>query len=337
MWKAARHRPFPGRAPDYRARIERRKVRVLITGISGSGGSYLAEYASEFAEVHGLARWHTSSRPAQGRPNWQTHECDLTDLGSVIRAIGKARPDIIFHLASHANVRACFDTPVAVLQNNIIGTANLFEAVRHLNLDCTVLMCSSSEVYGQVKPGSGPLTEDTPLNPVSPYAVSKLTQDALGYSYFKSFGLKIIRTRMFTYLNPRRSDLFATSFALQVAEIEKGKRGILQHGNLESIRTVLDVRDAVRAYWLAAMKGIPGEVYNIGGTETITVGSFLSTLKLLAKCPIPSEVDPKLMRPADVTLQIPDCSKFQKLTDWKPEISFKDSVQHLLDHCRAVV
>lgn len=329
-------KPFAGMPPDYLATIERRKVRTLITGASGSGGSYLAEYALDKAEVHGLTRWRTSSvRPV--KTSWTAHECDLLDLGSVIRSIGKARPEIIFHLASHANVRACFDTPISVLDNNIRGTANLLEAVRILNLDTTILMCSSSEVYGQIKPGSGPLTEETPLNPVSPYAVSKLAQDALGYSYFMSFGLKVIRTRMFTYLNPRRSDLFATSFAMQVAEIEQGKRGILQHGNLNSVRTVLDVRDAVRAYWLAALKGVPGEVYNIGGTETITVGDFLSTLKLLANCPILSEVDPKLMRPADVTLQIPDCSKFKSLTGWAPEISFKDSVAFLLDHCREVV
>jgi GDP-4-dehydro-6-deoxy-D-mannose reductase len=260
------------------------------------------------------------------------------DMGSILRILDKVRPRVIFHLASHANVRACFETSVAVLQNNVMGTANLLEAIRCLGLKLStrLVMCSSSEVYGQVAKDSGPLDEDTPLRPVSPYAVSKLTQDALGQSYHLSFGLDVVRTRMFTYINPRRSDLFATSFAMQVAKIEKGRQSVLRHGNLDSVRTVLDVRDAVSAYWLAAMKGIPGEVYNIGGTETITVGSFLETLKGLALCPIPSEPDPSLMRPADVTLQIPNCAKFTAATGWKPEIPFTESVKFLLDHCRAV-
>lgn len=325
-----------GREPE---RITRKIERVLVTGASGSGGSYMAEYAKEMgAEVHGLARWHTSPLP-RSTPLYTVHECDLMDMGSIIRVLDRVRPQIIFHLASHANVRACFDTPLSVLSNNVMGTANLLEAIRilGLKLQTRLVMCSSSEVYGQVKPDSGPLDENTPLNPVSPYAVSKLTQDSLSYSYFKSFGLDVVRTRMFTYLNPRRADLFATSFAMQVARIEAGQQSVLRHGNLDSVRTVLDVRDAVSAYWLSALKGISGEVYNIGGTETVTVGSFLDRLKSLATCPIPSEPDPALMRPADVTLQIPDCTKFKQATGWEPKVSFADSVRFLLDHCRSVV
>jgi GDP-4-dehydro-6-deoxy-D-mannose reductase len=312
-------------------------LRVLVTGASGSGGSYMAEYAAGLGhEVHGLSRWHTSPHQKQ-KPSFALHECDLLDIGSIIRALRASKPDLIFHLASHANVRACFDTPTAVLQNNVMGTANLLEALRIEGMTPKFVMCSSSEVYGQIKDGSGPLTEDTPLNPVSPYAVSKLAQDALSFAYFKSFGLPVIRTRMFTYLNPRRSDLFATSFAMQVARIEAGKQDVLRHGNLDSIRTVLDVRDAVRAYWLAGTKGLPGEVYNIGGTETVTVGKFLEVLKSLAACPIPSVPDSALMRPADVTLQIPDCSKFKQQTGWEPEVPFRQSVVDLLNHCRSVV
>lgn len=306
----------------------------LVTGINGSGGSYLAEYLSQYGEVEGIARWHTSRTPSDYR--YTVHECDLTDLGSVVRALEKSNPDIIFHIASHANVRASFDTPVAVMNNNIVGTANLFEAVRILSLDPRIMLCSTSEVYGQIE-ATGPIDEHCPINPVSPYAVSKLTQDSLGYAYFKSFGQKIIRTRMFTYLNPRRADLFATSFAMQVARIEAGKQEVLRHGNLESVRTILDVRDAVRAYWLAATMGEPGETYNIGGTATMTVGEFLDRLKGLAKCEIPSEPDPKLMRPVDVTLQIPNCKKFKRATGWEPEISIEDSIGFLLDHCRGIV
>jgi len=337
MWERAKDRPFGGMPLSYVPRVLGRNLCVLVTGASGSGGSYLAEYALSLGhEVHGLARWHTLPKPVS-RPSWQAHECDLMDLGSVVRALKVSRPDVIFHLASHANVRACFDTPLAVLNNNVMGTANLLEGIRLAGLDPLFVMCSSSEVYGQIKPGSGPLDESTSLNPVSPYAVSKLAQDALSFAYFKSFNVRVVRTRMFTYLNPRRADLFATSFAMQVAEIEAGKRAILRHGNLDSVRTVLDVRDAVRAYWLAAEHGVPGEVYNIGGTETVTVGQFLDALKSIALCPIPSEPDPNLMRPADVTLQVPDCSKFIALTGWRPVFKFRESVRDLLDHCRDAV
>ena len=198
-----------------------------------------------------------------------------------------------------------------------------------------IIFCgNSSEVYGQVDPKNVPIKEDCPINPVNPYAVSKLAQDALGYTYFKGFGIPVIRTRMFAYLNPRRYDLFATSFAMQVARIEAGLQKELLHGNLESTRTLIDVRDAMESYWIATTKGKPGEVYNIGGKTIITVGQFLELLKKLAKTSIPSRVDPSLLRPADVTLQIPDTSKFEKETGWVPRFSFEDSAAFLLEHCR---
>ena len=210
-----------------------------------------------------------------------------------------------------------------------MGTANLFEAVRLLKLDPIIQLCSTSEVYGQVDPENVPIKEDCPINPSSPYAVSKTTQDYLGYTYFMNFGLKIIRTRMFSYLNPRRKDLFATSFAQQVARIEAGLQDELKHGNLESVRTLIDVRDAMECYWVAYRKGKAGEIYNLGGNKTIKVGEFLDVLKKLAKKEIPSSVDPKLLRPTDVTLQIPDTSKFEKETGWAQKYNFEESVEFL--------
>lgn len=314
--------------------------RHLVTGARGSGGSYMAEYLQSHGEVYGLGRWHTSKAIAD-EPAFPVYECDMLDPGRLGDVLADCEPDYIYHLASHANVRASFDNPSAVLKNNIDCTMNLLEAVRRIVPDAVLLLCSSSEVYGQIKPATNhqpsKINEGNALKPVSPYAVSKLTQDAMGYAWFKSFGVKVIRTRMFTYLNPRRADLFATSFAMQVARIEVGLQEHLTHGNLRSVRTVLDVRDAVRAYHLAATKGIPGEVYNIGGSKTMTVQDFLLTLAQMAKVPIVSKEDPALMRPADVTLQIPDCSLFRERTGWKPEISFEESIEHLLDHCRGVV
>ena len=318
--------------------------RALITGVSGSGGSYLADYIVEHhptVEVHGASRWHSTTaasnnlRLAGNRV--RRHECDLQDLGSVIAVLKETQPDVIFHLASHANVRASFTTPLSVLQNNIMGTANLFEALRILALDPVVQLCSTSEVYGQVDPKDVPIKETCPLRPASPYAVSKVTQDLLGEVYFKAYTLKIIRTRMFAYLNPRRSDLFATSFAMQIARIEAGLQKELLHGNLDSTRTMIDVRDAMESYWVAAQKCEPGEAYNIGGVTIITVGELLELLKSHATCEIRSRMDQRLLRPTDVTLQIPDTSKFTAATGWIPKYSFDDSIKHLLKHCREAV
>ena len=246
--------------------------RVLITGIAGSGGSYLAEYIIDncpAVEVYGFSRWHSTAdwdNLRAVRDKVKIYEVDLTDLGSVLTGLEDARPDAIFHLAAHANVKASFLTPNAVLSNNILGTSNLFEAVRRLRLNPVIQLCSTSEVYGQLDPQFVPVKEDAPLRPASPYAVSKVAQDMLGWTYFTAYKMRIIRTRMFAYLNPRRADLFATSFARQVAWIENGLQQELVHGNLDSVRTLLDVRDAMRAYWDAILHCQPGEVYNIGGT-----------------------------------------------------------------------
>lgn len=317
--------------------------RALITGITGSGGSYLAEYIvgnHPDVEVHGIGRWHSTSTAdnlSAIRSRVTVHECDLMDFSSVFAALEASRPDVIFHLAAHANVRASFQTPLSVLNNNIMGTANLFEAIRAAKLNPIFQMCSTSEVYGQVGPEDVPIREETPMRPSSPYAVSKVTQDLLGYTYFVAYKMPVIRTRMFAYLNPRRVDLFATSFARQVARIERGLQKELVHGNLDSVRTIIDMRDAMRAYWDAALHCTPGEAYNIGGKTTITVGEFLDLLKSLAKTPIPSRVDPALLRPADVTLQIPSTEKFEQATGWKPQYSFEESVAFLLDHWRSEV
>jgi len=316
--------------------------RVLITGISGSGGSYLAEYISANHPeivIHGISRWRSTTKDNLQaiRDKVHIHECDLNDFGSVFSVLESVQPSGIFHLASHANVRTSFITPHAVLSNNILGTSNLFEAIRVCNFDPVIQHCSTSEVYGQVAPEEVPITEDASLRPTSPYAVSKVTQDLLGLSYFKSYQMKIIRTRMFSYFNPRRTDLFATSFARQVARIEAGLQDELLHGNLDSVRTIIDVRDAMHAYWLALTCCEPGEVYNIGGQNTVSVGEFLNYLCSLATTNISTKADPKLIRPADVTLQIPNTNKFTEKTNWQPKYDFKGSVQHLLSYWRKKV
>ena len=314
--------------------------RILITGIAGSGGSYLAEYIINnypTVEVHGVSRWHstTSTDNLAGiRERVTVHEADLMDFSSVLAVLQEVKPDAIFHLAAYANVRASFITPNTVLSNNILGTSNLFEAVRLAKLDPIIQLCSTSEVYGQVEPKYVPITEDAPMRPASPYAVSKVAQDLLGWSYFASYKMQIIRTRMFTYLNPRRTDLFATAFAKQVAWIERGLQQELVHGNLDSVRTIIDVRDAMGAYWEAIVHCKPGEAYNIGGTTTMKVGEFLERLISLSTVPIPTRCNTNLLRPADVTLQIPCMDKFVRETNWQPKYTFEESLVDLLTYWR---
>ena len=320
--------------------MKRKFKRILITGISGSGGSYLADFIVKNkpdVEVHGMSRWHSTA----GNHNLKDildkvimHETDLLDLSSIIRVLESVKPDGIFHVASYANVRNSFITPLSVINNNVMGTANLFEAIRLTKIDPVIQLCSTSEVYGKVDPKHVPINEECPINAVNPYSVSKVTQDLLGQSYFMSYGMKIIRTRMFAYINPRRSDLFATSFATQVARIEAGLQDELRHGNLDSTRTLIDVRDAMESYWVALEKGEFGAIYNIGGKTVIKVGEFLDILKEKSKSEIKSSVDPELLRPADITLQIPDTTKFEDETGWKPKYSFEESVEYLLEHCR---
>lgn len=316
-------------------------MNVLVTGANGSGGSYLCEYIVENhpdVNVHAISRWHstTSTNNLEFIKDKITmHECDLLDLGSIIRVLREVRPERIFHLASHANVRKCFDTPLAVLSNNITSTANLLEAIRLECPETLIQHCSTSEVYGN--PETFPMTEDHPLKPVNPYSVSKLTQEALCYAYYKSWGVKVIITRMFAYINPRRSDLFATSFAKQIARLEVSSGGVLIHGNLYSIRTLIDVRDAMASYWLASEKCEIGQIYNIGGKDVLSVGDFLNILIKHAKLPIICKQDINLLRPVDVTKQICDTTKFDTLTGFKPKYTLDDSVEFLLDHVRKEV
>lgn len=315
-------------------------MRVLITGITGMVGSHLAEYilANHLdVEVHGLVRWRSPmANIEQIQPKLSLHCAELRDLNSLVILLTKVKPERIFHLAAQSFVTTSFDAPADTLHTNVIGTTNLLDAVRIVGIDPIIHICSSSEVYGQVTKDEVPIRESNPLRPASPYAVSKVGEDMIALQYFLSYGIKAIRTRMFTHTGPRRGDIFAESaFAKQIAEIEAGVRpNPLKVGNLDSVRTFSDVRDAVKAYWLLLEKCTPGEVYNIGGNQTMTVGEMLEMLKGMANTKIEHEVDRALLRPSDVTLQIPDISKFQSATGWEPEIPLEKTLRDLLDYHR---
>jgi len=327
---------------DNDSRIE----RVLVTGITGFVGSHLADYILEgFPEVKilGLVRWRAPKENIRHILDKITLcHGDLVDLPSLKSTLVEHRPDIIFHLAAQSYVDFSFKAPVATLEANIIGTCNLLEAIKELKFssgyDPIIHICSSSEVYGQVKEDEVPIKEDNPFRPASPYAVSKVAEDMLGFQYWLSWKIKTIRTRMFTHTGPRRGEVFAEStFAKQIAAIEAGLMPpIIKVGNLESIRTFLDVRDAVKAYWILVNRCLPGEVYNVGGAETMTIGEMLNRLvKLSTVKNIAIEVDPGRLRPSDVTLQIPCIDKFVKATGWQPEIKFEKTLEDTLNYWRS--
>lgn len=320
--------------------------KVFITGITGFVGSHLTEYIlAEFPNVQilGLVRWRAPKENIKHILN-KIKLCygDLLDLSSLKSILTEHKPDVIFHLAAQSYVDFSFKAPVATLEANIIGTCNLLEAIKELKFsfgyDPIVHICSSSEVYGQVREDELPIREDNPFRPASPYAVSKVGEDMLAFQYWLSWKIKTIRTRMFTHTGPRRGEVFVVStFSKQIAAIEAGLiPPVIKVGNLESVRTFLDVRDAVKAYWLLVNKCSPGGAYNVGGAETMTVGEMLNRLVNLSTTKnITVETDPSRLRPSDVTLQIPCIDKFVKATDWKPEIKFEKTLKDILDYWRA--
>ncbi len=315
-------------------------MRTLITGMTGFVGSHLAEYILDLGQGHdvfGICRWRSNRENlARVYDKVTLLDADLIDLGALVRHFKEARPDVIFHLAAQSYVLTSFNSPVHTLFSNVIGTTNVLEAVRLAEIDPVVHICSSSEVYGQVSPEDVPIRESCPFKPASPYAVSKVAEDMVALQYWLSYGTRTIRTRMFTHTGPRRGDVFAMSFfAKQVVAGELGMREpVISVGNLESVRTFCDVRDAVRAYWILVNKCSPGEVYNIGGTRTMKIGEALTLLLSFSQTRFTIKVDPRLVRPSDVTLQIPCIDKFRNETGWEPTIPLEKTLQDILEYWR---
>jgi GDP-4-dehydro-6-deoxy-D-mannose reductase len=263
-------------------------------------------------------------------------ECDLRDAFSVRDVIETIRPDRIFHLAAQSFVPASWSAPSETLTTNLLGQTNIFEAVRALGIDPVMQIAGSSEEYGLVLPDEVPIKESNPLRPLSPYAVSKVAQDLLAYQYFKSYGLKSIRTRGFNHTGPRRGEVFVTSnFAKQIAAIEAGlKEPVIRVGNLDSQRDFTDVRDMVRAYWLAVTKAKPGEVYNVASGKAVTIRELLDRLLALSDREVEVQVDPERLRPSDVEILLGDFSKFHADTGWEPTIPLDQTLKDTLDFWR---
>ena len=327
-------------------------TRALITGITGMVGSHLADFLLEQTdwEIHGMCRWrsmldninHLLPRINAGDRVFQ-HYADLRDYLSLQHVINEVKPNYVFHLAAQSYPKTSFSSPDDTLDTNINGTSRLLEALRLCtDIDPVIHVCASSEVFGRVPPEKLPIDEECSFHPASPYAISKVGTDLVGRYHAEAYGQKVMTTRMFTHTGPRRGDVFAEStFAKQIAMIEKGMiPPIIQVGNLDSMRTWSDVRDAVRAYYmLVTINPIPGEYYNIGGAFHCTIREMLQHLISLssAKDQIKIEIDPARLRPIDADLQVPNTSKFNRHTGWKAEIPFEKIMADLLDYWRGRV
>ena len=312
-------------------------MRVLITGVAGFAGPYLAEHlhsAEPEAEIWGLVWAGDQKRPPEFvRPVVG----DLTDRSSLILAISNSRPDVVFHLAAASSVASSWDDPDLFQEVNLAGAINLFEAVRESGLDPKIVLASSAEVYGSVPEADQPISEDTPLRPLSPYGESKMAQDAAAVDYLQDFALRTIRLRLFHHTGPGRPPIFvASSFARQIARIEQGlDPPILSVGNLEAVRDFTDVRDVARAYRLVAKQGRAGDVYNVCSGRGHSIRQLLDMLLEMTPLEMEVEVDPDRLRVADIPHLVGDNGRLSRATGWKPEIPLRQTLSDLLDWWRA--
>tara|TARA_B100000575_G_scaffold283100_1_gene275583 strand:+ start:953 stop:1963 length:1011 start_codon:yes stop_codon:yes gene_type:complete len=322
--------------------------KALITGITGMVGSHLADYLLKNTDwkIYGFCRWNDNleniehlSGLINSKKRIELIYGDLNDTASLISAIDKSKPDYVFHLAAQSYPQTSFDTLFETLDTNIIGTAKLLEMLRrNEDINPVIHVCASSEVFGRVSKEFLPINEECKFHPASPYAISKVGTDLIGRYYAEAYGMTVMTTRMFTHTGPRRGDVFAEStFAKQIAMIEAGLiEPEIQVGNLDSLRTWSDVRDAVRAYYMLVTKNpIAGEYYNIGGTFSCSIKDMLNYLiSRSTRSDIKIVTDPDRLRPIDADLQVPDTTKFQEHTGWKPEITFEKTMNDLLEYWR---
>lgn len=324
---------------------------VLITGITGMVGSHLADYllANTDWNIYGMIRWRSPLDniahliPQINQKN-RLHLVygDLRDSMAIDHVVKQTKPDYIFHLAAQSYPQTSFSSPLDTFETNIQGTARVLESARHHSPHAVIHVCASSEVFGRVAKEKLPINEECTFHPASPYAISKVGTDLIGRFYAEAYGMSVMTTRMFTHTGPRRGDVFAEStFAKQIAMIEQDLiPPVVKTGNLKSLRTFADVRDAVHAYYLLVTHNpIPGAYYNIGGTYSCMVGEMLDYLISIssAKDRIKIETDPERLRPIDADLQIPDTKKFAEHTGWKSEITFEQTMTDLLNYWREKV
>ena len=300
-------------------------VTVLVTGANGFVGGWLAARLARSGHdvrLTDLQQGPAASTDRAGEDLSYTG-CDLTDRGEVVALLERTAPDWIAHLAAQSSAALSFMDPLATFEVNLTGTLNLLEAARNTCPRARILLTGSCEEYGRRSPGEMPLAEDSPLEPVSPYAASKVAQEAVALQYHRAFGSRVILTRSFSHTGPGQTDRFVLpSFARQCAREALGRgEGVIRTGDLEVVRDFLDVRDVVGAYERLLAAGAEGAAYNVCRGEGLKLGEALSALRGMAGGEIRVETDPELLRPVDVPVLIGDNSKLTADTGWRPEMT----------------
>ena len=315
-------------------------MRALITGVAGFAGSYLAEYLLDHTDLEVWGVVHRSTANVAHLGDRLHHvPADLNDLDAVASVVDKVRPNYVFHLAARATPSVSWQAPWNTIHDNLRFQFNVLEALVSTGTLARALVVGSADEYGLIEPQDLPVTEMVSLRPNSPYAVSKAAQDLLGFQYFATHKLPVVRVRPFNHIGPRQSDDFVTaSFARQIAEAEAGLREpVIRVGNLNARRDFTDVRDVVRGYWLLLRDGTPGQVYNLGSERARPIERLLRTLLNMSRVSIRVEVDPARLRPSDVPILVSDCRKARQCTGWQPEIPLEQSLADVLDYWRAQV
>jgi len=321
-------------------------MNILITGATGFVGSHMVDYILKYAiqpdqKVYCTKRWmeDTKNLDHVDHDAFEYIDCDLLDGMSVNRAVEISKPKKVFHFAAQSFPEVSFKIPVVTLQTNIIGTTHLLESIKESDYNPTIVSVSSSEVYGNPNKDEIPITEENPIRPANPYSISKVGHDLMSQYYHKAYDMKIITTRMFSHEGARRGKQFAlSSFAHQIVQNEKGiGDGFVRHGNLDSVRTYNHIEDAIQAYWLCSNSDKYGEVYNIGGDYTCTVGEALDMLMSKSNTKVEKKLDPERVRPTDITLQIPSSDKFRNEYGWRPKKSLTHICDDLLNYWRGVI
>lgn len=322
---------------------------ILMTGGTGFVGSHMIDFllkAIPDTKIYAIKRQRSDIANVVhllDDPRLEFIEADLLDQSSLMRAIKISNPTLVYHFAAQSAPQASFSVPKQTLETNIIGTYNLLEALNILrggNIDPVIISVSSSEVYGNPLPSEVPIDENNKIRAANPYSISKVGHDLLSQYFYNAFKMKIIITRLFSHEGARRGRDFALSnFARQIAIAEKlnAEKFTIKVGNLESIRTYVHISDAIEAYYLAAIHGVAGQIYNIGGSNTLAVGEALEYMLNLSKLDrkiFRLQEDPNLIRPTDITLQIPNYSKFQALTGWAPKTTIKEVSEDILNYWR---
>ncbi|HEU4323346.1 MAG TPA: GDP-mannose 4,6-dehydratase [Roseiflexaceae bacterium] len=315
-------------------------TRVLITGITGPVGSFLADYLLTLpdVEVHAFKRWRSDTRPiAQLFGRVTFHEGDIEDPFAVATAVRAAAPDRVYHLAAQSYPSASWGAPVATLRTNVEGTAILLEALRAHAPEARVHIAGSSAEYGPVQPADVPISESHPLRPASPYGVSKVGQELLGLQYHDSYGMHVLVTRSFNHVGPRQGDRCSIqTFCQQMARIEVGRQPPeLLVGNLEPRRDFTHVGDVARALWLLLERGRPGTVYNLGSGVATRIGDIVELVRARGRVPVELRVDPARLRPVDEPILQADTTLLRRDTGWTPLIGIPQIVDELLDYWRA--